>query len=124
MRTALLVAMGGAAGTLLRYATSLLVAKLYRGPWPLGTSLVNLAGCFAIGLLMGLYQERMALSDSARMFLGVGVLGGFTTFSAFAYESHELFRRGPSGLGVLYVAASVAGGLLAASFGVRLATRL
>ena len=123
MRNLLLVAAGGALGSALRYGTSLALHH-HRTLWPLGTLTVNLAGCFAIGLLMGLYQDRMALSEAARMFLVVGLLGGFTTFSAFGYEAVELVRRGAAATALLYAAASVGGGLVAAAGGLWLADRL
>ena len=120
----LLVALGGALGSALRYGTSLVVHHFYRGPWPLGTLSVNLAGCLAIGIVMGLYQDRLALSEGTRMFLAVGLLGGFTTFSAFGYESVELIRRGAAATAMLYGAGSVCGGLAAAWLGLWLADHL
>ena len=124
MRTTLLVALGGALGSVLRYGTSLAMHYLHRAVWPLGTLSVNLAGCLAIGIVMGLYQDRSAVSEGARMFLAVGVLGGFTTFSAFGYESVELLRRGAATTALLYGAASVLGGLAAAWLGLWLADHL
>ena len=123
MRNLLLVAAGGALGSLLRYGTSLALHH-HRTLWPWGTLTVNLGGCLAIGVLMGLYQERLALSEPARMFLVVGLLGGFTTFSAFGYEAVELVRRGAAAIALAYAAASVAGGLGAAAVGLWLAHRL
>jgi CrcB protein len=82
--------LGGGIGSACRYAMTLVVQRSLPGPFPTGTFSVNLLGCFAIGLLGTLGLERAALSPEARTFLIVGVLGGFTTFSSFAWETLEL----------------------------------
>jgi fluoride exporter len=107
----LLVALGGAAGSLARYATSLAFAG---APW--GTLAVNLAGSAAIGA-----AAALGLTGEARLLLVAGFLGGFTTFSAFSLEAMGLAERSPV-LAALYVAASVLGGIAAcagAYFGLR-----
>jgi fluoride exporter len=124
VRTFVLVAVGGALGSVLRYAVSLGMQRLHPGAWPLGTLTANLVGCLGIGLVMGFHQDRSTLGVAGRMFLGVGLLGGFTTFSAFAYEGAELLRRGAVLLAALYAAASVAGGIVAAALGVWIANRV
>lgn len=83
------LAAAGAAGTLARYGLSGWVQRLVRETFPWGTLAVNLAGCLAIGVVMGLVRERQLLSPEARTVLVVGFLGGFTTFSAFGYETLE-----------------------------------
>jgi fluoride exporter len=111
--TTLLVAVsvGGGLGALARYGLSVLVPTGHGG-FPLATFLTNVAGCLAIGALMVLVTERKA-HRLARPFLGVGVLGGFTTFSAYAVETDVLLRAGHAGVALGYVAATLAGALLA-----------
>ncbi len=124
MRDALLVAAGGALGSVLRWAVTIGVARAMRSPtFPWGTLCVNLAGSLVIGALLGLATDRGALSDSARLLLVTGVLGGFTTFSAFSWEALALLRAGHAGAAAGYVAGSVLGGLAAAAAGWWLAQR-
>ena len=101
----LLVFAGGGLGALLRYLVTLVVAG------PLSTLLVNVVGSFAIGLLAGLQPEGTNL----RLFLVTGLLGGFTTFSAFSIDSLALWQRGAALPAAGYVAASVALSLAAAA---------
>jgi CrcB protein len=99
----LLVALGGAAGSAARYGAGLAAARLFGLAFPWGTLIVNVAGGLAMGLLaarLGPEQEQM------RALLGVGFLGGFTTFSAFSLETVRLMEHQP-GLAALYAAASV-----------------
>lgn len=105
---------GGAIGAGLRYLTGLALAG--RSGWPWGTFAVNLAGGFAMGVLVAL-MLRGGVSESLRLFLGVGVLGGFTTFSAFSLESFEMIQRGQAVLALGYAAASVAGSIAALAAG-------
>ncbi|MDH7454553.1 fluoride efflux transporter CrcB [Luteimonas composti] len=118
-----LVAAGGAAGSLARY---LLSAWTMQPPaaqkFPLGTLLVNLAGCLGAGLLAGLAERQAGwLDEELRLLLFVGVLGGFTTFSAFGLETVQLLRRGEWLLAGGYVGASVLLGLGLIALGIRLA---
>lgn len=83
------IAIGGAIGSVLRYVAQ----SLFQSTFPWGTMIVNWAGCLAIGLIWGL-TERFEISPSVRLFVMVGVLGGFTTFSSFALESHNLLADG------------------------------
>src|SRR5436190_1503170 len=114
----LLVGAGGALGSMARYGA-------YRmwpaGGWPVPTFVVNLLGSFAIGLLYMYVAARGGSADNARLFWMTGVLGGFTTYSAFALESALL---GFSMTGVTYVAATVVGCLLAAAAGLKMGTFL
>lgn len=95
MKALLLVAAGGAAGSLARYALSGL-ALHHTSEWrfPLGTFLVNVLGCLAAGVLGGLAVKHDFFSPDTRILLFAGVLGGFTTFSAFGLETFYLLRRG------------------------------
>lgn len=90
---ALLVGVGGFIGSALRYGISGLVHSLARSQsFPYGTLVVNISGCLAIGLLGGLVDTRLVLGPQLRLFLFLGLLGGFTTFSTFGYETLMLAR--------------------------------
>lgn len=124
MRDLVLVAGGGACGSALRWLVSSWIARSVepsRFPW--GTLLVNLIGSFAIGALLTLAFEHELLPAPWRLFLVTGVLGGFTTFSAFSWESLSLVRAGmwPAALG--YGLGSVIGGVLAATAGMLMLRR-
>ena len=119
MRLSLLVLVfvGGGIGSVCRYAMATALQRTFPGAFPVGTFAVNLLGCFAIGLVGALGLERAAISPEARTFIMVGILGGFTTFSSFAWESLGLL--GVRGLlrASLYVGGSVVCGLLGAFLG-------
>lgn len=106
MKPLLLVATGGALGSVLRWLGSAGVQKVFpHAHYPWGTLAVNVAGSFAIGAIMTLALERSTVSPDARLFLVTGVLGGFTTFSAFSNETINLWREGESLLAGINVAA-------------------
>jgi fluoride exporter len=88
----LLLAAAGAAGALARYGLSGLIQNLEGSSFPWGTLGVNLTGCFAAGLLFGLFETRWAVSGEARVIVFIGFLGAFTTFSSFMLETTELAR--------------------------------
>jgi fluoride exporter len=90
----LLVAIGGALGSLARYALSSAALRVSGSLFPLGTFAVNLLGCIAFGVIAGVTEQRTPLAPATRLFLFVGVLGGFTTFSSYAFESFALLRDG------------------------------
>jgi CrcB protein len=83
----LLVALGGALGSALRYATNGLAIRWLGLDFPYGTLIVNLVGSFLIGVVQALAAEAAVVPEPARLFLSAGVMGGFTTYSAFAYET-------------------------------------
>jgi CrcB protein len=112
----LLVAMGGALGSVARYGAFRLW-PMGTSSWPVATLTVNLLGSFAIGLLYMYVAARGGSADNARLFWMTGVLGGFTTYSAFAIESVLL---GFSMTALAYVAATVLGCLAAAILGVKI----
>lgn len=115
----LLVALGGALGAVLRYLVGQW-ALVAAGPaLPLGTWLVNISGGLAIGLLAG-WLARAEAGEPLRLLLGVGVLGGFTTFSAFSLEVFAMIVRGEIGLAAAYAVSSVAGSVLAVFAGIAL----
>jgi CrcB protein len=114
----LLAALGGALGALARWgvATALPHAP---GDWPWATLLVNLTGCLLLGALTAALTARSPEPPWARPFLAVGVLGGYTTYSAFAVEVVELADAGAAVLAAGYVLVSVLGGVLAVAVGAR-----
>ena len=103
-----------------RYAASGWIMARYGGRFPLGTFIVNISGSFLIGVLMTLFAERLLPHPNWRLFLVVGILGGYTTFSSFEYEAFQVVRSGARWMGIAYVAGSV----LLGSFGVWLGTML
>lgn len=114
MRALLLVALGGALGSVLRYKVGALVLhQSGAAPFPYGTFTVNVAGCLIAGLLAGLGEHFNFLTAEVRLFLFTGFLGGFTTFSAFGVETIALIERGEWTIAASYVLLSVACGLAA-----------
>jgi len=102
----LLAGVGGFLGSVLRYSLSGFVQDLSRSiHFPYGTLAVNLIGCFAIGFLSQLAETRGFFTAETRTLVFVGVLGGFTTFSAFGNETMNLWREGESGLALINIAA-------------------
>jgi|SRR5215510_7156351 len=89
---ALLIALGGALGTIVRYWTSGLAAQWLGVEFPYGTLIVNLVGSFLIGAIQEIGTESLVLPDDARLFLTTGVMGGLTTYSAFSYETVRLME--------------------------------
>lgn len=111
---ALLVGIGGFTGSILRYWVSGWVQTAVSQSWrPVGTLAVNVIGCFLIGLFMGMADFRQLLKPEARLLLVVGLLGGFTTFSAFGYETFALARDREFGAAILNIGAQVVIGLAA-----------
>ena len=119
--TLLLVALGGALGSVLRYKIDGWVQAGAGGAFPWGILVVNVTGCFVAGLLMTVLLERTSVSDEVRTGLLVGVLGGYTTFSTFSLQSLDLADAGLWGYVAVNVLASVAGALLAVWLGQQLA---
>jgi CrcB protein len=116
------VAVGGVAGAFLRYGAALLWPT-HPGGFPGTTLLVNLSGCAAMGVLMAVITTLPAVHPLARPFLGTGILGGYTTFSTYALDAHRLLAAGFPGTALAYLAATVAGALVAVTAGL-LATRV
>lgn len=120
----LIVGTGGALGAVLRYVVSGLVQRL--DPWgsfPLGTLAVNVVGSAVLGLLGGLSESRSVLGAGTRLFVFIGVLGGFTTFSTFTYETLALLRSGEAAKAAVNVGASLLLCLFGAWIGYGVATK-
>ncbi|GLK57813.1 CrcB protein [Methylopila capsulata] len=107
MIPALLVALGGALGSLARYGVNLWSVRAFGPGFPWGTLTVNVVGGFVMGLLAAVLTLRGGSSE-ARLFLMTGVLGGFTTFSAFSLDAVTLWERGEGTAAAIYVVVSVA----------------
>ena len=123
MNRLLLIALGGALGSVCRYQLSVWMlafagATAEAPPrFPVGTFAVNLLGCLVAGLLAGGIARHGWFTPDVRVMLIVGVMGGFTTFSAFGLETLALLRRGDVGIAAMYVIASVVVGVALAAFG-------
>ncbi|MBN8851983.1 MAG: camphor resistance protein CrcB [Sphingobacteriales bacterium 50-39] len=118
MRTAMIIALGGAIGSLSRYGAQTYIYKLYPFVFPLGTFLVNMTGCLIIGLAYGLSEKGDLLTPEWRLFLTTGFCGGFTTFSTFAYENASLIRSSDFLYLGLNILGSVAIGIAAVFLGI------
>jgi fluoride exporter len=113
----LAVAAGGALGSVARYLVGIGSGKLFGTDFPWGTLLINVTGSFLIGAFVGLFAVKWDLSQAARIFLTVGICGGYTTFSTFSLDAYYLMERGQILASSAYVGASVAlsaGALIAA----------
>ena len=112
MKLIFLIGTGSFIGGVFRYLLSLLIQAKTTSPFPLSTLTVNIIGCFCIGIVFGFFDKGQ-ISHEWKLFFATGVLGGFTTFSAFSNETIVLFREGDAGYALLYILASVVFGLLA-----------
>ena len=113
----LAVAGGGALGSVARYLVSIGSGKLFGTDFPWGTQIINVTGSFLIGAFVGLFAARWDLSQATRIFLTVGICGGYTTFSTFSLDGYYLIERGQTLASFAYMVASVAlsvGALIAA----------
>ena len=119
-RSVLLLSLGGVAGTLARAAISLWAARRWGAAFPFGTLIVNAAGCFLIGLL-GTLCQRGTLGTEFRTAAVVGMLGAFTTFSAFSFETWQMAQAGNWEGALLNVGLSLVAGFAALAAGVGLA---
>ncbi|MBL8027007.1 MAG: fluoride efflux transporter CrcB [Fibrobacteres bacterium] len=114
MKELLLVAIGGALGACGRYAlTGLIAGRTAAAKFPLGTFSVNVIGCLAAGIIIGLAEKQRILTPEMKLFLTTGLLGGFTTYSAFGVETASLIKRGDILMAAIYVVATVITALIA-----------
>lgn len=120
----LLIAAGGALGSVMRYVMAGWVQRFGDGLFPWGTLVVNVLGCLAIGFLSGMFAGPILIREEYRIGLTVGVLGGFTTFSTFGLESFNLVNDGQFKGALANVGLSCGLGFLAVWFGYRLAERM
>jgi CrcB protein len=118
IRTLLLVGTGGFLGSISRFLVSRFFQNNYQTVFPFGTLIVNITGCFLIGLIYGLSERTTLINPGWKMFLTVGFCGGFTTFSTFANENLALLRDGDFFHFLIYTGASVFLGILATFLGV------
>jgi len=121
MTNALAVFIGGGIGALSRYWLTGAVYRVSQSGFPYGTLLVNVLGCLFIGILMSSAEQRFLLHPTLRLFLAVGILGGFTTFSSFSYETIALLRDGEVAVTLLNIGSIVFICLLAAYVGTSIA---
>jgi CrcB protein len=120
----LLVFLGGGLGSTLRFGVGLISQKAFGGGFPLGTLIVNLTGCFAMGFFMQLVAGGAGFSPALRLALTTGFLGGLTTYSSFNYETTRLFENGARIASLSNVAATLFGCGLAGFLGSVLGRRL
>lgn len=103
----LLVAIGGALGSVCRYLVGVGAGRLLGPDFPFGTMIVNIVGSFAMGLFIELLALKFNGSEEVRLFVAVGILGGFTTLSSFSLDSIVLFERGAIAAAAIYVGGSI-----------------
>jgi CrcB protein len=121
MSKILLVMIGGAVGTLCRYGLSSFIYSIKQPTFPYANLIINVSGSFLIGLMAEMFESRFLVSPEARVMLLTGVLGGYTTFSSFSFETFSLIRDGEIFLAALNASASVLLGLAGVWAGIRLA---
>ena len=119
----LMVLVGGGVGALARYVLGTEIAARVGGRFPVGTLVINVTGSFLIGLLMTLFTERLQPHPNWRLLLVVGVLGGYTTFSTFEYETFRAVQDGGKWIGLLNVVGSVVLGYIAVWIGAAIVGR-
>lgn len=118
MKSLLIVGLGGGIGSMLRYLSQKWVYQFYPHPFPWGTLLVNIAGCFLIGIFHSLSERSGLFTTEWRLLLTTGFCGGFTTFSAFAFENLNLLKSGDITYFSLYTIASIVLGIAAVFAGI------
>lgn len=117
MKEVILVFLGGGIGSAFRYLVSKSFAGWIHNPFPYSTFLVNIVGCFLIGIFLTLPEKFDWFTIEYRLFLATGICGGFTTFSTFSYENYALIKEGDYTYFVSYTVLSFALGLAATFFG-------
>jgi fluoride exporter len=117
MTNYLIIGLGGFIGAIARYTIALWIGQNWGRMFPLGTFVVNISGCFLVSLFMSLFTERFMVSPQIRMFLVIGFLGAYTTFSAFEYETGSLVKDGEWALAMMNVVLSVIAGFAALKLG-------
>ncbi len=120
LKNFLIVGLGGGAGSMLRYAVQKIFNAQSAATFPAGTLLVNISGCFLIGIFWSLASRSLAWNEEMKLLLMTGFCGGFTTFSAFTLEGIGLLKENKMALFLIYLITSVVGGLLATFIGIRI----
>lgn len=120
LKNFLYVGLGGAVGCMARYGVNVVIGGWWRHHFPLGTFLVNMTGCFLIGILFGLGLRQPWMQGTGWLLLGTGFCGGYTTFSAFALENVQLLQRQQTMTAVCYAMLSVAAGIILCRVGMAL----
>lgn len=115
--------LGGALGAVFRFIVGTTVLKIYSGIFPLGTFLINVIGSFLIGILMTLFLNRPTIDANWRLFVVTGILGGYTTFSTFEWETFTLWRGGAGVPALLNIFLSVGLGFAGVWIGAALSNR-
>lgn len=113
----LIIGIGGFLGAIARYAIGVWIGQKWGRSFPLGTFVINVSGSFFIGLLMSLFTERFMVNPQWRLFLAVGFLGAYTTFSTFEYETGSLLKDGEWIIASMNVVFSVFAGFIALKLG-------
>jgi CrcB protein len=123
--TVILIALGAAAGANARYYVAQLAAERFGTAFPYGTLIINISGSLLLGMIYALLLRlQPGYAPALRLFVGVGLLGGYTTFSSFSYETAQLFLEQRSAAAIVYPLASVAAGVLSCLLGIALAERI
>jgi CrcB protein len=120
MRALLFVGIGGGLGSIFRYVISVFVGRHIPIVFPMGTLLVNISGCFLIGVFYSIFARHADFNNDWRLFLITGICGGYTTFSTFSYDGLVLLKQGANLSFMLYALGSVVIGLLATFAGIAL----
>ncbi|MFZ1633222.1 MAG: fluoride efflux transporter CrcB [Chitinophagales bacterium] len=120
MQLVLLIGLGGFLGAIARYLTGQLILRQVTPSFPYSTLIVNLFGCFLIGLIYGWFEKQHLATNDWKLMLTAGFCGGFTTFSAFSIENIQLLRDGHFGMSILYIFSSILLGLLLTIGGITL----
>jgi CrcB protein len=117
IKSLLLVGLGGAIGSILRYAASLVINSKY---FPYTTLVVNITGSFIIGIVFAMSIRQAGISNNWQLFLATGICGGFTTFSAFSLENMGMLQSGRFGMAITYIVLSIVLGIVATFVGYQL----
>jgi CrcB protein len=117
LRRYLLIALGGALGSLLRYAVGVAIAQRYGSRFAFGTLSINISACFIIGLVLEYLNRHTGLSDAWRYLIPIGFIGAYSTFSTFEFEAWQDITRGAYWNSLAYVAISLVGGFIAVALG-------